>query len=114
MRHVSLLFASVLLAGATPAETIQPLERAAAEHPLTGRTIGLDHVLLWAWDRGDAKTFLSTKLGFQLGPTGSYAEGIRHNIIRFANRSFIEFLWLSDAAAARKGTPLGVRLRFEE
>jgi hypothetical protein len=105
MRQISLLLAPALLVSGIWAARAQSLEQLAAEHPLTGRTIGLDHALLWASDRAAADAFLSKRLGFRLGPTGSYAEGIRHNIIRFANRSFIEFLWLSDAAAARKGAP---------
>ena len=77
----------------------------AAANPLIGRTIGLDHVLLWAQDRAAGEGFLRDRLGFTLGPVGSYTHGIRHNIIRFANRSFIEFLWLSDLAAARQHAP---------
>ena len=105
MRQALLLLASVLLAGVSWPASTKPIEAPVREHPLTGRTIGLDHVLVWASDRSSAETFLSKRLGFQLGPAGSYADGIRHNIIRFANRSFIEFLWLSDPAAARKGAP---------
>jgi hypothetical protein len=75
------------------------------ENPLLGRTIGLDHVLLWVRDRAAGEDFLRDKLGFTLGPSGSYTHGIRHNIIRFSNRSFIEFLWLSDPAAAREKAP---------
>lgn len=74
-------------------------------NPLLGRTIGLDHVLLWARNREAGESFLRDRLGFTLGPAGSYTHGIRHNIIRFPNSSFIEFLWLSDPASAREHAP---------
>ena len=104
MRRASFRFVSVLLAAVVPVSAAQSEDRSQAS-ALVGDTIGLDHVLLWAQDRTAAEAFLTTKLGFQLGPTGSYGQGIRHNIIRFPNRSFIEFLWLSDPAAAKTGAP---------
>ena len=104
MRGAAILLASLTLTTAVPSATVQPQAQPQVD-ALIGDTIGLDHVLIWAKDRAVAEAFLTKTLGFQLGPAGSYGQGIRHNIIRFANRSFIEFLWLSDPVAAKKDAP---------
>jgi hypothetical protein len=74
-------------------------------HALIGNTIGLDHVLLWAGDQPKAQATLE-RLGFTLSPkAGSYGAGISNKLIRFENRSFIEFLWLSDPVKAEREAP---------
>lgn len=91
-----------LQAWAPPSQAVAPAALGVAAHPLIGRTIGLDHVLLWAGDRDAAESVLSRQLGFQVGQPGSYGAGIQNQLIRFENKSFIEFLWLSDREEARK------------
>lgn len=106
MRTASAVMA-ILLAACAPASSGIHAEAAQASqrHPLIGDTIGLDHVLLWAGDNVAAEAMLE-RLGFTLSrEAGAYGAGISNKLIRFENRSFIEFLWLSDRAKAKREAP---------
>lgn len=76
-----------------------------AIHPLIGNEIGLDHALLWSSDNLAAEKRLE-QLGFTLSQkAGSYGAGISNKFVWFKNRSFIEFLWLSDPAKTKVEAP---------
>lgn len=82
--------------------TAQP---AQARHPLIGSTIGVDHVSLWGQDRLDGERRLE-QLGFNLtAKPGSYGAGISNKLIWFENRSYIEYLWISDRDKAAREAP---------
>lgn len=103
-RTVLALFCSSLALGACISK---PPSNAAAgsASALIGSTIGLDHVLLWSKDPVAAERVLTHQMGFTIGAAGSYGAGLANKLVRFENRSFIEFLWMTDPNAAKASAP---------